>query len=118
MKPQITVTCKTCSRVYLYNPQHRQGHNRTQCNSCVVNLRRIISKEQAVAYKGGKCIKCGYSKCLRVLSFHHRDKSTKTFTISSNRFKSCTLLYKELDKCDLLCLNCHMELEDSLNSLG
>ena len=70
-------------------------------------------KQKCVEYKGGSC-KCGYNKCLAALEFHHRDPNEKDFSISSMMLTSVTpmpweLVSKELDKCDLLCTNCHRE---------
>lgn len=68
-------------------------------------------KLQCILYKGGKCENCGYDKCPAALVFHHLDSNQKDFGISSNgvsrSFDKCK---SELDKCILLCQNCHCEL--------
>jgi 5-methylcytosine-specific restriction endonuclease McrA len=64
-----------------------------------------------VAYKGGKCQLCGYSRCLRALDFHHVDPRTKRFTFSTASFRNWETVRAELDKCVLVCSNCHDELE-------
>lgn len=69
----------------------------------------IKRKLDAIAYKGGKCQKCGYDKCYGSLAFHHRDPSKKEFGWSKMRCHSWTTILAELDKCDLLCANCHGE---------
>ncbi len=102
-----------CGRIYEYDRKKRGGHLRTKCNSCISNYRRAEKKKRAVEYKGGKCQKCGYNKCIRALEFHHRDRSTKSFEIGQDLCRSWVLLKAELDKCDLLCSNCHAE-EESL----
>ena len=113
MKTQ-TVVCG-CGRVYEYNRAHRHGHSRTKCNSCLVNGRREGTKRWAVEYKGGKCSRCGYCRSLRALSFHHRDPKKKDLSLNSSNFaRSRKVLQKELDKCDLLCANCHMEEHERL----
>jgi hypothetical protein len=62
------------------------------------------------------CCVCGYNKCWKALEFHHIDPTTKSFNISQmiNRWSSKPKHYKkliqELDKCVLLCANCHREL--------
>ena len=73
--------------------------------------RRLKRKKQFVLYLGGKCKVCGYDKCLRALSFHHRDPSKKEFNMTGREMGMYKkdLLFKEADKCDLLCANCHME---------
>jgi hypothetical protein len=43
------------------------------------------------------------------MTFHHRDPETKEFTVSQMLDRAWSVLVTELDKCDLLCFNCHME---------
>lgn len=76
-------------------------------------------KLRAVAYKGGKCIgiDCGYSKSPAALTFRHRDPTQKDFTISG-RITKWEKLVPELDKCDLLCSNCHNEEHERLAEVG
>ncbi len=75
-----------------------------------VAKRRKHIKIMAVEYLGGKCIKCGYSKYPEVLEFHHKDPSTKEFNLGLNGLtRSWERTKKEIEKCDLLCANCHRE---------
>jgi len=72
----------------------------------------------AIAYGGGQCVICGYKKCSRALSFHHRDPSKKDFGLSEKGItRSWEKTKAELDKCVLLCANCHMEVHDSMTVL-
>ena len=69
-------------------------------------------KHQLIVYKGGKCERCGYNKCEGALQFHHKNPSEKSFSLSNvNISKDLDMekLYKEVDKCELLCANCHAE---------
>lgn len=100
--------CTTCPRQYVYDLS--KGHRSDQCNSCVINHRRHFLKEQAVAYKGGCCQRCGYSKCIEALTFHHIDPTQKEFSLSGNHSRSWAKIKVELDKCLLLCQNCHTEV--------
>jgi predicted transcriptional regulator len=75
---------------------------------------RRRNKERAVEYKGGECVKCGYKKCIIALEFHHLDPEKKDFTPSSNMNMSWDKIKEELDKCILLCSNCHRELHYGL----
>ena len=70
-------------------------------------------KRQLVEYKGGKCQICGYDKCQEALEFHHLDPNEKSFQISGGT-KSFESLKPEVDKCVLLCANCHRELHAGL----
>lgn len=71
--------------------------------------RRRSLKRIAVMYKGGKCNECGYSKSLKALDFHHIEPSHKDFVISSRKDSTFDAIKSELDKCILLCSNCHRE---------
>ena len=67
-------------------------------------------KKKAVEYKGSCCKRCGYNRLIQALHFHHRDRYTKEFPLS-NLIKGGMIekFLRELDKCDLLCANCHAE---------
>lgn len=82
-----------------------------KCSSkAAVQRRRNKLKQLSVEYMGGKCKKCGYSKSVYALEFHHLDKSKKDFGISaSGNTRSWEKLKKELNKCIMLCSNCHRE---------
>jgi len=73
-----------------------------------VSRRRRALKEQGVEYKGGKCQRCGYDKCVNALQFHHLDPNEKEYSLSSTT-RNWEKTKKELDKCILLCANCHAE---------
>ena len=112
----LNIKCD-CGRIYTYDSNDTKNHTKIRCNSCNVNSRRQTLKDKALEYKGGKCQRCGYSKCKRAMSFHHRDKTNKDFSISASRNKSWEAVKLELDKCDLYCSNCHMEVEEELLNL-
>ena len=68
-------------------------------------------KAKLVEMLGGGCQVCGYNKCFACLDFHHRDRKTKKFSISMDGLlKKWDVLVSEVEKCDLLCHNCHGEL--------
>jgi len=79
----------------------------------VISWRQKV-KQKLIEYKGGECVECGYKKCSQSLEFHHLNPEEKDFTISG---KSCSLemLKKEVDKCILVCRNCHGEIHAGLN---
>lgn len=81
------------------------------CNVAAVQARRVAVKEKAIAYKGGRCERCGYDKCQQALQFHHRDPNVKSFGVAANgHSRSWKRVKEEIDKCDLLCANCHAEI--------
>lgn len=71
-----------------------------------------------IAYKGGKCEQCGYDKSSRALEFHHVNPAEKDFTVSKILTRSIANLKEEVDKCILLCSNCHAETHDRLFAQG
>lgn len=80
-----------------------------------VNLRRRKIKQMAVEYKGGQCSKCGYKKYIGALEFHHLDPNEKDFSISkSGHCSSWEKVKIELDKCILVCSNCHKEIHGEI----
>lgn len=106
---------------HLCNNQAAQRENgKFCCNRCknryYVTKRRKDLKKALVAYKGGKCEKCGYDKCIAAMDFHHENPTEKEFGLSQRGLtKSLNILKKEADKCLLLCANCHRETHDSLS---
>ena len=74
------------------------------------NQRRREYKIKLVQIAGGKCSRCGYDKCMDALAFHHKKGSEKEGgvgkLISNIGWKK---LKKEIEKCELLCANCHFE---------
>lgn len=62
--------------------------------------------------RGSACEKCGYNKCQQVLHFHHSNPNDKVASISSVASNwSVKRLMEEVKKCQLLCANCHYEIE-------
>lgn len=58
------------------------------------------------------CCRCGYKKHAAALQFHHRDPRTKLFDVNSYAGKGKAAVIREIEKCDVLCANCHFELHD------
>lgn len=117
--------CVICGKEFETIPM---GHTRKYCFECspsyskedksqgraktITAIRHAVKKE-LVKYKGGKCEICGYDKCLGSLQFHHLDPNKKEFNPSREYNKSnpnMDDLKKEVDKCQLLCANCHSEI--------
>lgn len=96
---------RNCIKKYITGYKIR-SRNITRSQS-VVNWRKR-TKLKLVEYKGGKCEKCGYNKCLEALQFHHLNPKEKDFTIAGKSW-SFDKLKLEVDKCSLLCANCHIE---------
>jgi hypothetical protein len=99
---------KDLSEFYCYKKKVR--HWCKECDRINTIIRQTIFKQQCVNYKGGKCENCGYSKYIGALDFHHKDPSQKDFNISKVKLRKFDRsIKKELDKCSILCANCHRE---------
>jgi predicted transcriptional regulator len=128
-----TITSKVCFKCkqlknitdfYKINRRNKISYY-SNCKDCCrsetsLSNKRVFYKKQLVEYKGGKCEKCGYNSCLNALEFHHRDPTEKEISIT-NLFKWGKLDFesakKEIDKCSLLCANCHREIHSKTSSI-
>jgi len=119
VEKKLTIN-KECSKhgmtEWRFRPRKNSKYEYYRCLKCAVDAvarRRRNLKLKALKYKGGKCEQCGYKKSIRALEFHHRDPNEKDFHISNGgHTRSWDRVKTELDKCDLLCANCHAETHD------
>lgn len=101
--------CKECQRKrdnFYYNNSNKRKE--------YVKGGRKKDRERAKEFianvkKNSTCKNCGDTRWY-VLDFHHRNDSEKSFNISRGHTKGFSTLQKEIDKCDILCSNCHREL--------
>lgn len=99
----VTSTCKDCTskRVaewYKSNRKKRQDR---------MNERNRKRKRLVVEHFGNKCLDCGrtYPQC--VYEFHHLNPSEKDWNPSQSLSHSEERMWQELNKCVMLCSNCH-----------
>lgn len=109
-------TCPICQKTFI-----NKQNNRYYCYDCIPesalpNKRQFYKgrafKHMLVGYKGGKCEICGYNKCEGALEFHHINPEEKDIQISKwdfNYNQDINKYLAEVDKCMLLCANCHRE---------
>lgn len=90
-----------------------QTNGSYRCKECrkdaVIDIRRR-NKIRLVEYKGGKCERCGYDKCIDALEFHHLNPEEKDFGLSCGDTRNFEKLKNEVDKCIMVCANCHREI--------
>ncbi|MCX6764494.1 MAG: hypothetical protein NTU58_02180 [Candidatus Nealsonbacteria bacterium] len=99
-------------------PDRRKYADRAKYLIKAVAKRRRKIRQMSIEYKGGKCIVCGYNQCIQALEFHHLNNSEKDFSISDKGYtRSWEKVKKEIDKCILLCANCHRELHVGITQL-
>ncbi len=96
-------------------PDERKYSDRAEYLKKAVDKRRKTIKSLAIAYKGGKCQFCGYNRCTGALEFHHLNPKDKEFGLGANGLtRSWERTKKELEKCVLICSNCHKEIHAGL----
>jgi len=89
-----------------------------ECQSSYTSQRRRDIKLQAIEYKGGECEVCGYNTYPGALQFHHLDPNEKDFHISQRgHSRSWKRVKSELDKCIMVCANCHAEIHSGIVQL-
>lgn len=88
-----------------------------RCSTEAVQRRRNKIKLMAIEYKGGKCQRCSYGKCPAAMQFHHLDPTKKDFGIAAGGYtRAWDKVKAELDKCILVCGNCHAEIHEELDA--
>lgn len=116
-----TRLCRLCAKllpIENFCNNNKSGQKNSYCNKChsqKVRTSRQNFKIQCIEYLGGKCVKCGYNNCADAFDFHHRDPKQKDFGIGKHQGTKFSEKVKlELDKCDLVCANCHREIHNKI----
>jgi len=102
--------CRDCCKARKKNQRANTRKLFSDCGSLAPVDRRRELKRYAVEYLGGACAHCGLStNQYKVYDFHHIDDSNKKYSVSQliGRLPKWEVLQEELDKCILLCANCH-----------
>lgn len=91
----------------------------TNCkNKAATTRHRKELKLRAIEYKGGSCQLCGYNRTVEALEFHHIKPEDKAFGIAEKGLsRPWAEIQAELDKCILVCANCHREIEAGVTKL-
>ena len=90
------------------------------CKKCYGQARHRRVKQNRISIielMGSKCSSCGYDKCPNALELHHLDPTQKD-SLTTKHLRHITdpvRLQSELDKCILLCANCHRETHAGLH---
>ena len=115
-----TKQCPQCKKIKniseFYNRRGKEGSS-PYCKKCTgiqTIVRQRSLKQKAIDYKGGKCQCCGYDKYQGALEFHHIDPTEKDFSIGNAKLTSFNKIKTELDKCILVCSNCHREIHGGI----
>lgn len=102
--------CKSCDRekhrLRMADPAQREK-SRNRVKKTQKLIREIVSLE-----KSSGCSLCGYNKTPTAIEFHYINQQDKENTIS--QIKTFATLSAEIDKCIMVCANCHRELHAGL----
>ena len=111
--------CKKCGET---DVTKFQSHSTRTCKRCQNKARRVrlaLKKLKMIEYKGGKCERCHYDKCQDALDFHHNNPKEKDINYWQKvKWQDLETIFKELDKCTLLCKNCHAEVHWEIHRKG
>lgn len=100
---------------------HRQCHARE--DAILVDMKptalsRRHTKMRAVSYFGGNCYGCDLAFMPQVFEFHHLDARDKDFGIATEGItRPWEKIVAELEKCVMLCANCHREVHAGVRSI-
>lgn len=103
------------------NPELFYSYRKHQCKPCFSKYmveRGKANKRRMIELKGGKCSLCGFDQFDSALEFHHLEPSKKDPLSIQMRSWTWSRIVKELEKCVLLCRNCHSGVEYGYLSLG
>jgi hypothetical protein len=96
-------------RIKEKNRQQRKKHQEKRTET--QRLRRRERRKILIEHLGGKCVGCGTTENLQ---FDHLDRTQKLFNIGKCLDYSFEKLLPEVEKCQLLCYDCH-EIKSLIN---
>lgn len=121
--------CFYCEKEFEPNHKGSGGMNRQLCFDCLpegldrsqrnkIRKQLLVQKAQKQKVKRG-CDICGYNKCGSALEWHHLndDKDFNPSDKLKDSFSSYQKYQEEIQKCILVCANCHREIHANLISL-
>lgn len=114
---KICTRCKINKPLTEYYFRNKKSQiYRANCKKCQTKCKKENNKLDAIKYKGEKCEICNIkSDIYRIYDFHHKDPTKKEFELSRKRYVNIDKCKDELDKCHLLCSNCHREVHGDLH---
>ena len=114
MPSKSSYRCGKCSET---NPAKFYGHKRRMCGAChnAYNIKQGQDKRlRAVKELGGRCLTCGFDRYPCSLDILHKNPKAKDPNFRSLRGWSWEHIQIELQKCVLVCKNCHAAIHAGL----
>jgi predicted transcriptional regulator len=119
--------CPKCKKIKSINEFYKRTNRDSwggYCKECSNNYHteRVRDvKIKMINYKGGQCVDCGLKLCdshYSVFDFHHIDSTTKDPNFSKIKYQNWNKIKEEIEKCELLCSNCHRIKHALINKWG
>lgn len=104
--------CKPCASEINKESHRRYQQKHKETLKTKRKEKERENREYVSRDKEKGCQICGYSKSKKALHYHHLDASQKVSGISRMYYGTLKALKQEMDKCILLCSNCHHEVHD------
>ena len=106
--------CKDCKRLYdnWYYWKSPSSYKINKQAKAKDRRKEILVYVKNIALKRWCCI-CWYNKHIAALQFHHRDQLSKKDAVSEVNAPTKNIeetVKEEIDKCDIVCANCHLEI--------
>jgi hypothetical protein len=97
-----------------YNRKYQKEYRKTHNSKKYMKNRYELMKKDMADLKINGCAICGYDKSTSALHFHHVDSSNKKRGLEITKLYGLDIIsaIDELNKCILLCSNCHCEIHD------
>jgi len=110
--------CKSCRTKGFANPMYGKAPHNKGRGTYVRRELRLDRKKEYILLKGNRCAKCGVSGLpMFCYDFHHKDGEVKHPFAGQILVWSKKRALEELEKCDLLCANCHRSVHHGDNSV-
>lgn len=104
--------CKECYNAYMREYLKDNNKHKKRVHNHKIEKSKFVQEHKLE--KG--CMICGYNKCKTSLHYHHLDPKNKNFEVSwgASRGRKMEDIQKEIDKCAIVCANCHGEIEEGI----
>lgn len=97
--------CRECGKQFTRN-HYKQNKSQYIDRNMRANIKRRKYLQQL---KSCPCADCGVQYPYYVMDFDHRKGEEKVFEMNRVSYVSMRALKKEIEKCDIVCANCHRE---------